>query len=368
MRSKARHQLTQWIFGIALVALGQSASAYVGMCCGKCGGNMPLNIPGAGIPEPGEYRFKVNVTDMVMDGLKIGTDSVSPGNTRVLGNMMTPGPYMMAPTRMNMRMLNATVGHSFNDDFFAMLMFMHMDKNMDMINRMGVTSKMDSSGIGDTMLMTKYLLYADDKLIPRSQASVLLGLNIPTGSIDETNSTGTLLPYGMQLGSGTWDPVVGLLYSGSSSPWWWGINGIYTARIQDNDRDYRLGDEFRVDAYGMHQLSDSVLAEFQINGQYNGKIEDTAAGTMFMSTLQNPDNYGGKKMGATVGLQWQPAPYQIINLQYSKNLYSDLNGPQLEEDHSIMLTWYYELVTAKSRRSAGFVRDKDQQGDSKLGF
>jgi len=24
---------------------------FLGLCCGKCGGNMPLNIPGAGTPE-----------------------------------------------------------------------------------------------------------------------------------------------------------------------------------------------------------------------------------------------------------------------------------------------------------------------------
>ena len=172
----------------------------------------------------------------------------------------------------------------------------------------------------------------------------------------------------MQLGTGTWDPMIGLLYSGSSSPWWWGVNGIYTARIQDNDRDYRLGDEFRVDAYGMHQLSDSLLAEVQLNGKYNGRIEDPTAGPMFMSTLMNPDNYGGRKLGTTIGLQWQPAPFHIINLQYSKNLFSDLNGPQLQDDHSIMLTWYYELVTSKSRRSPEFKGNRGQQGDSKLGF
>ncbi|MHC4138950.1 MAG: hypothetical protein ACYSR1_03700, partial [Planctomycetota bacterium] len=28
---------------------------FLGLCCGKCGGNMPLNIPGGGTPEPHEF-------------------------------------------------------------------------------------------------------------------------------------------------------------------------------------------------------------------------------------------------------------------------------------------------------------------------
>jgi len=35
---------------------------FMGLCCGKCGGNMPLNIPGAGTPEPHEFRVKMNLS------------------------------------------------------------------------------------------------------------------------------------------------------------------------------------------------------------------------------------------------------------------------------------------------------------------
>jgi hypothetical protein len=96
---------------------------------------------------------------------------------------------------------------------------------------------MEAEGMADTMLMTKYRLYTDDPLIPTSQFSFFLGLSIPTGSINEKNSNhpvairkDELLPYGMQLGTGTFDPIIGLLYQGSSSPLWWGVNLMYTGR------------------------------------------------------------------------------------------------------------------------------------------
>lgn len=386
-----KFSLLRGFIGLCLMLLASHASAYVGLCCAKCGGNMPMNILGGGIPETYEFRFKISPMLMHMDGLRDGTSSVNPQD--ILGNPMM-GKYMAVPTEMDMRMLNVAVGYSFSDRFFAGAMFMYQDNSMDMLfnNTMqGITGQtgftMKSDGIADTMLMAKYRLFADDPLIPTSQASLFFGLNLPTGSIDEKNSTHPLamrqseqLPYGMQLGSGTFDPSIGLLYQGSSSPWWWGVNGIYTARLYDNKRDYRLGDEFRVDGYLMKQFTHNLLGQVQLNYEYKGKIDGEMdeftsgdsghamqgmAASPAMTPLWETDNYGGKKLFATVGLQWQPAALHIVDLNVSVPLYQDLNGPQLETDYRVMLTWFIELPTSKSVR---YGMNKAEHGGDALGF
>jgi len=45
--------LFRFIFGWFLFVLitTTNAVAYIGLCCAHCGGNMPLNIMGGGIPE-----------------------------------------------------------------------------------------------------------------------------------------------------------------------------------------------------------------------------------------------------------------------------------------------------------------------------
>ncbi|MCK4587882.1 MAG: hypothetical protein KAU29_11085, partial [Gammaproteobacteria bacterium] len=63
--------------------------------------------------------------------------------------------------------------------------------------------------------------------------------------------------------------------------------------------------------------------------------------------------------------QWQPAPLHIVDFNVGLPLYRDLNGPQLEEDYRVMLTWFVEIVTEKSRR---FGKKDKMKGDSKLGF
>jgi len=296
---------------------------------------------------------------------------------------------------MDMTMLNVTVGYSFSDRFFAGLMMMYRNNEMDMkfnsvmqmmTGRQGFTMK--SEGLGDTMLMSKYRLFADDPLIPKRQVSLLFTLSLPTGSIDENNDNHPVpvrrdeqLPYGMQLGSGTVDPTIGLLYQASSSPWWWGVNGSYTARLYDNDRDYHLGDEFHLDGYLMRQLRSDFLAQIQLNGRYQGRIDgemdEFTSGrsghaipgnpaSPAMTPLWDTDNYGGQEIFATVGLQWQPAPLHILDLSVGLPLYQDLNGPQLETDYRVMLTWYVEVPTSKSIRYG--IRNPQPSGGSKLGF
>jgi len=371
------------------------AHAYVGMCCGKCGGNMPMNIPGGGIPETHEYRIKMSVMQMHMDGLRDGTNRVDADTLLGMPVMLgTPtGKFMAVPTSMDMNMFNVTTGYSFSDDFFAGIMLMYKQNTMDMkfnsmmenkTNQTGFTMKSD--GIADTMLMGKYRLFADDPLIPSNQASLMFGLSIPTGSIDERNTQHPLaarqkelLPYSMQLGSGTFDPTIGYLYQSSQSPYWWGVNTSYTARLYDNDRDYHLGDEARIDIYGMYQLQYNWLVQVQLNLSHQGKIrgeaDESVSGASGHATQGDPAspyatplwdiaNYGGTQAFVTLGFQWQPAPLHIIDFNLGLPLYRDLNGPQLEQDYRVMFTWYMEIPSSKSIR---YNLDKPIS-NSQLGF
>jgi len=379
-----------------MLLLPVKAHAYLGLCCAKCGGNMPMNLPGAGVPETHEFRFKVQPMFMRMQGLRSGTSNVD-GNS-LLGMPVVAGKptgkYMAVQQNMNMSMLNMAVGYSFSDDFFAGIMPMYKDNRMDMsFNKVMKTMTkqsgytMESRGMADTMLMTKYRLYSDDPLIPTSQASLFVGASLPTGSINERNTThplamrqNELLPYGMQLGSGTVDPMLGLTYQGSSSPWWWGMDGIYTGRWYDNSRNYRLGDTIKSDVYLMHQITHNLLWQVQGNVEWAGSIRGQAdeavsgasghavqgnAASPFMTPLWDTKNYGGSKTFVTLGLQWQPAHLNIIDLAVKLPVYQRLNGVQLKDQFGVMLTWYIEIPTSKSIRS---LLHSHTPADAALGF
>ncbi len=388
-----------WMLAFAsvlMMALPQPAAAYIGLCCGKCGGNMPMNIPGGGIPETHEFRFKVQPTFMHMSGLRSGSNDVNVDSVLGMPVMMgmPTGKYMAAPTSMDMSMLNLAAGYSFSDDFFAGMMGMYTDNGMDMrfsSMMQGITGQsgftMKSKGVMDTMLMAKYRLYTDDPMIPSSEASLFAGLSMPTGSIDKRNTTHPLamrqkelLPYGMQLGSGTWDPIIGALYQRSTSPWWWGVDARFTLRTGTNKRGYRLGNRTQVDAYLMYQPQVAWVVYGELNGDWQGRIHGEAdealsgasghamqgmASSPYMTPLWDPANTGKQQLFTTLGVQWQPIPLQIVDVGVQVPLYQRMNGLQLKDKWRVMLTWYVEIPTGKSIRS---LRNTHTPADAVLGF
>jgi hypothetical protein len=348
------------------------AQAYIGLCCAHCGGNMPLNLSGGGIPEPKEFRFKLSQMIMEMGPLRDGTDEIR--NEDILGpaNGTT---FPALPTDMQMYMTMIGAAYSFSDDFAVMGMASYVENTMHMNLRNGKDFTMTSGGVGDVTLLGKYRAYADDNLVPTNQVSVLFGLSLPSGSINKkfSNHTadtfnGSLLPFKMQLGSGTVDPIIGLTYQGSRDPFWWGFNTQLEAHIYDNEQSYRRAQELRYDFYAMKQVHDKVVVHAQLNGWYEGKFSDEAydvrvlgAGHNGLSTANNlisplfdPDNYGGHKLHFGLGIQFQPLPLHVMELTASVPIHQDLNGPQLQDNWMVQFTYYAEVPTKKSRRYKGF--------------
>ncbi len=368
-------------FGVFLPA---SALAYIGLCCAHCGGNMPLNIPGGGIPETHEFRFKVNQSFMQMGPLRDGTDDVD--RTSILG-APPAGRFAAVPDEMRMYMTMFGGAYSFTDRFALMVMGMYTVNDMDMaFNNALVGSTgtngftMNSSGFGDTQVLGKYRLYSNDSFAPTRQISLLAGLSLPSGSITKEFSNnpvggqnGTILPYRMQLGSGTVDPIIGLTYQGSKDPWWYGLNAIYEGHWYDNDQGYHQGQEFRADLYAMRQVHSKIVLESQLNFKYEGTYSDQPYNQRvlgqghfrgnpangFLSPLNDPNNYGGEKLSATFGAQFQPFPLQVLELQATLPIYQNLNGPQLQDDFAIMAAWYIEIPTKRSKRFVGTKAPKE---------
>ena len=348
------------------------AQAYIGLCCAHCGGNMPLNIFGGGIPEPKEFRFKFSQMIMEMGPLRDGTDEIS--NDDLIGSANGTN-FPALPTNMQMYMTMIGAAYSFSDDFAVMGMTSYIENTMRMNLNNGNDFTMTSGGVGDVTLLAKYRAYADDNLVPTNQVSVLFGLSLPSGSINKkfsnhTNDTfnGSLLPFKMQLGSGTVDPIIGLTYQGSRDPFWWGFNTQLEGHIYDNEQGYRRAQELRYDFYAMKQVHDKVVVHAQLNGWYEGKFSDEAydvrvlgAGHNALSTANNlisplfdPDNYGGHKLHFGLGVQFQPLPLHVMELTASVPIHQDLNGPQLQDNWMIQFTYYAEVPTKKSRRYKGF--------------
>ncbi len=179
------------------------------------------------------YRYM----HMDMDGNRIGTRNVSPRTIvqTVPNRFAGPPTLRIVPTNMTMDMHMFGAMYAPTNNLTLMGMVNYIDKEMDHLTYSGMpvavppliggfTTK--SQGIGDTRISGLYRLYKDSV----HKAHLNLGLSLPTGSITERDSiltpTGTRpdvrLPYAMQLGTGTFDLLPGLTYTGRVADFSWG--------------------------------------------------------------------------------------------------------------------------------------------------
>ena len=281
----------------------------------------------------GEWMLSYRFMTMSMDGNRDGTTSLSTDD--VLSN------YMVAPERMDMQM--HMLGLMVAPWQRCTLMFMapYVFKSMDHVTRIGAAFTSETSGIGD--LSATALVRLLDTDTGHLQATA--GISIPTGSIDETGNipmgNGVQLPYPMQLGSGTWDPILGLTWTSTYTRWSWGVQGSTRLRVANNDRDYHLGNRGDATAWAGLVFGEWVSVSGRLFGSREQNIHgaDAALNPMMVPTA-DPNRRAGTRFGAGAGLNLivphGPLAGLRLAVEFGAPLYQDLDGPQLETDWTLV--------------------------------
>ncbi|MGB1466944.1 MAG: transporter, partial [Alcanivorax nanhaiticus] len=185
---------------------------------GRADSHAPISVMGDHTHGKGEWMLSYRYMGMSMSGAKSGSDSLSteeafaeiPGmgmmNMKVL-------PYEMT---MDMHMLGGMYAPTDNLTLVAMLPYAtrEMTAKSRMTMMMNTTEsevETETSGIGDVSLGGLYKFY--DQGGYRLHLNLVLGL--PTGSIEEEDyipmqQQDVQLPYGMQLGSGSYEARPGI--------------------------------------------------------------------------------------------------------------------------------------------------------------
>lgn len=187
------------------------------------------------------------------------------------------------------------------------------------------------SGIGDITLLGKYRIYTKDYPGKTSRFSILTGVKLPTGEDDEEDRFGTL-PQGLQLGSGSFDPIIGAAYTWQSLDFEVDIDITYKFNTEGAN-DFEFGDLFKYNiAYqrrvwpfklpeeGLYSQLNLVL---ELNGQYQQK--NKSSGTKLADS-------GGNTIFLSPGLQYVMERF-IIEGSVQLPVVQDLNGAQLKTDY-----------------------------------
>lgn len=323
-------------------------------------GPVPLAVMGDHVHGKGDWMVSYSYSHMEMKGNRQGTDSISPQEiVTTITNPNAPPPTLrVVPTKMEMDMHMFGAMYGVTDKLTLMGMAMYMKNDMEHLTFQGMAGTTElgrfttrSSGWGDTKLSGIYNVYTQDNIALNLSA----GISAPTGSIKEEddvltpmNTRPTLrLPYAMQLGSGTWDALLGATYSGHKNQWNWGAQYKATIRMEsENDQGYRLGNKHGITAWGGYKFTPSIGISGKIDAAYQGKIKGSDANITAPVQTANPDNYGGKTVDVGIGLHYTPQYHAFEGVEIAAEIgapvYQNLNGVQMERD------WNFGLRLRKS--------------------
>jgi hypothetical protein len=297
----------------------------------------PIGVMGDHMHHRGEWMLSYRYMFMEMDGSRDGTSRVSDGS--VLRR------FPVTPTEMSSRMHMVGLMYAPLERVTLSAMLPVVVKEMDHVTRTGVGFTTKAWGVGDFTLSALTRLWENET----HHLHLHFGVSFPTGSLtekDDTPAGRVRLPYPMQLGSGTYDLLPGLTYTGKTDALSWGAQVLGNLRTGRNDEDYRLGHQYEMSGWvarpWLEWLSSSLRLRWENRGNISGA--DPRLNPRLVPTA-DPDLRGGRRLEIGVGLNFLVPRGTLAGNRFAVEatfpVYQDLDGPQLEQDWMVTAGWQY---------------------------
>lgn len=292
------------------------------------------------------YRYmKMNMEDLINDGSDItNSNALSKTNSR------TGQTYRILPKDMKMKMHMFGGMYAPNDNNTFMIMTNHIKKKMShtTYNMAGtaVIGNFDAetSGIGDTSIIAMI----NSKSLLNIKSHINLGLSLPTGSITEEvkvlmpNGSRPIIraPYGMQLGTGTYDLKIGFTTSKNINEFGWGFQSNHKKSLNDKN-GWNFGDYLDATSWVSYLVNPSISLAGRIKYYDQEEIEGIDNAISGRNPTQDTKNYGGSgfDLSLSINLLGQKSFLQGHRLafEYIFPIDQDKNGIQMKVKDSIIL-------------------------------
>lgn len=321
-------------------------------------GHAPIGVMGDHVHKKGEWMLAYRYMYMDMGQNYIGDHKVSPAEVLAQG-------YLVTPTDMTMEMHMFGMMYGLTDQATFMLGVPYVIKDMNHqiggpppFPLRGQTFNTHTSGLGDVKLTLLYEFYKQNGHHIIADG----GFSLPTGSINETGyiplpppaGSSPVLPYPMQLGSGSFGWMPRLTYVGHTNWLSWGAQMTGTIWLNDNSADYRLGDNFNGTTWIAKPWADWISTSFRLSYNLWGNIRGADSriaqaspmpGLASVPTAQ-PGLRGGQRVNALLGINvslpvpdsW-PIDTNRLAIEGGIPAWQRLDGPQLGIDWQVTAGW-----------------------------
>ena len=329
-------------------------------------GHAPIGVMSDHPHKKGEVMLSLRYMGMYMDGMGNGTNSIS------ASKVTSPSSYdyLVSPTNMTTQMIMFGAMWAPIEEITIVLMVPYLFKDMDHVVGQGPAAGQKftarANGIGDISIAAMIPIIRNEKQL----LMVNIGWGFPTGSIDETDNNPlsdmmlggkVQLPYPMQMGSGSyeWRPSViyrQVLFDHLGI----GIQGSAKIRLNENDNDYRLGEEYEVTAWSAVEVLKFLSASFRVAWQQSFNIHGRDPKIMTNSTMPMmaekktvptafPGNQGYRRLYGFWGINlWAPQERGFLRghriaIEVGFPFYQSLDGPQLKDRVMGTVGWQYSF-------------------------
>ena len=318
---------------------------------GKPDNHAPIGVMGEHNHKKGALMFSYRYMRMEMENLQDAGHDISRTDT-----VSSSGSYkfMNAPIKMhsNMHMFGSMYGIS--NKLTGMIMVPFLNKKMQIRRRAGDMQRftVSSRGFGDLKLTGLYSLKENQY----SKWLLNFGVSIPTGETNvkdvmvmmNNSHSHSTLGYNMQLGSGTYDPIIKLNYSRQWDNFslGWQTSGVW--HFYKNKNNYHLGDEYEGMFYSSFVLSDWISLSGRLDGKWIRKISGAHRhhSNMLMSPAFSKDK-GNRKINISGGINFIIPKGKLkghrLALEYTSPIYQYFDGLQMKSDNVLIFGWQYAL-------------------------
>lgn len=314
-------------------------------------GHAPISIMADHFHKKGEVMFSYRFMNMNMANNFQGKEQINPEMVIKMGY-----DHYGSSMSMQMHMIGAMYG--FSNKITLMAMVNIISSKMEMVSMTDSKMNHSVSGLGDASITAMYAIQDSESM----KAHLNVGASLPTGSIQEShvmNMNGhhhhklksemkMRNGYGMQLGSGTIDPIISLTVARYMNNVAIGLQGGGRFRLIENDYNYKLGNELYALTWAGYNLNDSFslgsVFRYKASSPISGRDKEIIKN---MSPNSDPKNSGKSLMEVSLGINYL-IPESLLHgariaIEYGFPIASEYTGLQMGLDGQLTLGLQYTI-------------------------